>query len=269
MHDPRRREDRPAYTFGDGDLAAQRLGLVAAAFEEPTRRLLKSVVASPPRVALDLGCGPGYTTRLVADTTGAARVIGIDMSAAFIDLARAARHARCEFEIRDVLAELGHPDADLVFCRLLLAHLPDPPLVVAGWASQLGAGALIVLDEVESMDAPAPALEQYESLVVELVESRGALMYAGPVLGAMPDRGWRRAHDAVVTWPVPVRDAAAMYRMNLATWRHDPVVRARHDDAELDAVDALLAVLTAEGDGVVTWQLRQMALEVLDRGSTT
>jgi hypothetical protein len=53
-----------------------------------------------------------------------------------------------------------------------------------------------------------------------------------------------------------------MYRMNLATWRHDPAVRARHGDDELDEVDAGLATVVASGDGHVTWQLRQTALEI-------
>ena len=195
-------------------------------------------------LALDLGCGPGYTTRLVADVTGAARVVGVDSSPAFVDLARSAPHSRCSYEVGDALAPLAHPDADLVFCRLLLAHLPDPPAVVASWASQLRGGRArrARRGRVDGRaGARARALRGARRRARRL--TRRADVRRTDASARCPTADGVRVHDEVVTWPVPVRDAAAMYRMNLATWRHDPVVRARHDDAELDAVDAGLAAL--------------------------
>ena len=69
------------YTFGDTDLAAERLRLLARMYEPSSGALLESVAAAEPcRLALDLGCGPGHTTRLVAERTRALQVIGIDQS---------------------------------------------------------------------------------------------------------------------------------------------------------------------------------------------
>jgi|SRR3990172_2982211 len=53
------------YTFGDSDVAALRLRLLSETYAESSAALLASVVA-PPGGALDLGCGPGYTTELAA-----------------------------------------------------------------------------------------------------------------------------------------------------------------------------------------------------------
>ena len=68
------------YAFSDSELAEQRLKLVADTFSESTSSFLRDVVDGPTRLAIDLGCGPGYTTRLLADTTGCERAIGLDES---------------------------------------------------------------------------------------------------------------------------------------------------------------------------------------------
>ena len=66
------------YAFGDTQLARERLDLVADVFAAPSATFLREQVDFRPGLALDLGCGPGRTTRLVADVTGAAKVVGLD-----------------------------------------------------------------------------------------------------------------------------------------------------------------------------------------------
>ncbi len=57
------------YLFQDTDLAARRLAVLAEVFAPASRAFLLDVVQSRPELALDLGCGPGYTTRLLAEVT--------------------------------------------------------------------------------------------------------------------------------------------------------------------------------------------------------
>ena len=59
------------YLYGDSDVAAERLGIVAGIFRETTRAFLEETVRERPALAIDLGCGPGHTTRLIQDVTGA------------------------------------------------------------------------------------------------------------------------------------------------------------------------------------------------------
>src|SRR3954454_23113302 len=69
------------YAYGDNDLAARRLELVASVFEKPSRRLLNRAsqrLARAAGVAVDLGCGPGLSTRLVHDVIGARHTVGLD-----------------------------------------------------------------------------------------------------------------------------------------------------------------------------------------------
>src|SRR5260221_11846563 len=87
-------DDADTYTFGDNDLAAERLRILARAFEPTSRAFLTHVRASAygsdgaAAHAVDLGCGPGYTTRLVREVVAAALTTGVDRSPRF--LARAA-----------------------------------------------------------------------------------------------------------------------------------------------------------------------------------
>jgi hypothetical protein len=51
------------YTYGEGDLAARRLELVAELMEASSRSFLAQAVGFRPHLALDLGSGLGHTTQ--------------------------------------------------------------------------------------------------------------------------------------------------------------------------------------------------------------
>jgi trans-aconitate 2-methyltransferase len=261
---------RPRYTFGDTPLAAERLQIVARVFEPPSRSFLRGAVATPPRLALDLGCGPGLTTRLVAEVTGAQRTVGVDTSPAFLDLAAIDAPAQVAF-VRHDATELPLPEApaDLIYCRLLLAHLADPAATVTGWVSQLTPDGVLLVDEVEWIETKHPVLERYEETVVGLVASRGGPMYAGPIVDALhAGSGWRQRSSAVRVVPVATGAAARMYSMNLATWRDDPHIREEHAPDAIDALaDDLEALTVATGTGAITWGVRQVAYVRDDPGS--
>ena len=256
------------YTFGDGDLAAERLGLVAEIFDPLSRELLEAAVAQKPEpgpgpgLAVDLGCGPGFTTRLLADVCRPARTVGLERSPQFAELARR-RHGgpTVEFAVHDV-TRVPFPvgPADVVFARLLLAHLPDPLGLVARWRSQLAPGGVLVLDEIESMATPPGPLRRYEDLVVALVAAEGGAMYVGPILAGLG------GDDRCPEVDVDAARAARMYGMNLATWRHEARRRGLAGDAELDRLaDDLAQLADAPGSGsggeVVHWVLRQLVVK--------
>ena len=246
------------YTFGDGDLAAERLGLVAEIFDPVSRAFLERAVPPGAELVLDLGCGPGYTTRLLAEVCRPQRTVGLDRSEHFTDLARRRYGGPgVEFGVHDVTAvPLPGAPADVIHARLLLAHLPDPLGLVARWRSQLRPGGVLVLDEVEAMTPPPGPLRRYEDLVVALVAAEGGAMYAGPILAGLGGR--------CVEVDVDTAAAARMYGMNLATWRHEARRRGLASDAELDRLAADLAEVAGQptsGAGeVVHWVLRQIVL---------
>jgi ubiquinone/menaquinone biosynthesis C-methylase UbiE len=258
------REARPQYTFGETPLAAERLRLVARVFDAPSRTFLTETVTDPPAVALDLGCGPGVTTRLLAETTGARRSIGIDASDAF--LAQAARDAPPGVEfVRHDVADVPLPGApvELLYCRLLLAHLPDPSALIGRWASQLTPAGRLLVDELEAIHPMHPVLAEYERIVVALVGSRGAVMYAGPIVGALTEGdGWRQSASTVRNVAVSTADAARMFTMNVTTWRDDPFIQERYPAREIDRLGRDLDALTeSPATDEITWIMRQLVYE--------
>ncbi|MHB8467072.1 MAG: class I SAM-dependent methyltransferase, partial [Acidimicrobiales bacterium] len=218
------------YTFGDSDIAARRLAMVSEIFDPPSEAFVRTWVDTPPTVAVDLGCGPGNTTALLSRASGAATVVGLDQSTAFVATARA-NHPRLEFAVHDV-TETPFPTGpvDLIYARLVLAHLANPTAAIEAWRSQLRPGGVLLLDEVAFIHTDDPTLGWYESVVVGLVASRGADMYAGAHL---PDA-------TIIELPVDAQQAAAMYALNLQVWRDDPWVTTH-----VPNIDELAAALAA------------------------
>ena len=255
------------YAFGDGDLAERRLAVLHEIYASSSSALLADTVTRPPKLAYDLGCGPGYTTAMVGEVTQASRVVGADSSAAFVEASRA-RHekardgGRLEFIRHDVL-ELPFPagKASLIYCRLLLAHLPDPVGAVRRWASQLISDGLIVVDEIEWIETNHPHLRAHLRLADAMVAASGARMCAGPLLGAVSgDGGLRTRLTRITEVPVPVTAAARLFAMNLAAVGDRPVTLGICSAADLVSARSTLAELVASAPvGEVTWGMRQAA----------
>ncbi|MGH9575621.1 MAG: hypothetical protein ACRD40_19090 [Candidatus Acidiferrales bacterium] len=53
------------YTFGDTEEASLRLRRLAEIYEPESRALLKRSPIHAPHVAIDLGCGPGWSAALL------------------------------------------------------------------------------------------------------------------------------------------------------------------------------------------------------------
>jgi trans-aconitate 2-methyltransferase len=258
------RDDLPRYTFGDTPLAADRLELLSDALVDSTRAFLADAAPRSPRLALDLGCGPGASTRLLAAATGARRTVGIDTSLPFLELAASRTGPGLTFVHHDAMTvPLPGAPADLVYCRLLLAHVPDPAATVRAWATQLAPGGRLLVDEMEAIDTDHPVLADYEAVVLDLVESRGAPMYAGPLVTTIAGGpGWRQCHNTVRRVAVGTPTAARIYELNLRAWRDDPHIRDRHPAARIDDLARDLGALAAStaADPVV-WSVRQVGYE--------
>lgn len=251
------------YAFGDTDLAGRRLGLLAEWFEPPSRALLEEVMDAlghrPPRLAVDMGCGPGHTTRLVADVT-CATTVGLDFSASYVETARA-NYPDLTFECHDATvvpfpAEARPPD--LIFARYLVSHLPEPEAAVAGWLTELSPGGCVAIDENETIEADHEVLKAYERAVVAVVGARGASLHAGPRMAAAPlPDGVTTVLSAVRPFDVPAHRAATLFAMNLAVWRTDPAAAGLVDDDLAAGLDEL----ARSGDTApVHWQMRQLIL---------
>jgi SAM-dependent methyltransferase len=258
------------YAFGDGAPSARRLGLVAEAFEPSSRAFLARFAGRTLGLAVDLGCGPGHTTLLVDEVLHPRRTVGLDQSATFLELARAMTRQGTAFLEHDVTTvPFPESPADLAYCRFLMTHLPEPAEVLAGWASQLAPGGLLLLDEVEEIRTDHPVLRAYLDTVARLLSARGHRLEVGHLLESMTDPGdLRRVDSRTVPLSPRTRLVGEMFGLNLTVWRHDPLVAEVATQALLDEIAAGLDGLAAGGEhAAITWRLRQLAFERPRRGT--
>ena len=93
-----------------------------------TRVALERAAARPGEQVLDVGCGCGTTTLLLAEQVGASgRTVGVDISAPMIEVARGrAAGAHVEFLVADAGSAQLSPPFDLVFSRFGVMFFDDP-----------------------------------------------------------------------------------------------------------------------------------------------
>jgi SAM-dependent methyltransferase len=252
-----------SYTFGDSELAAARLALVAEVFKEATARFLVRLRDERQQLAVDLGCGPGFTTVLLDEVVAAEQVLGVDSSAAFVKEAARRLGARGEVLCADVLdlpAQVR--DADLIFARFLLTHLAKPIAAVEHWLDRLSPAGVLALQEVESIRTDEPTLTRYLELQRRMLEENGNLLYVGSVIA---DASWEHGtvlQDDVVCVTPPLSAAARMFAMNFESWRTRPTVTELASRLELDEIEQGLTVLSADegSDTSITWELREVVV---------
>jgi trans-aconitate 2-methyltransferase len=248
------------YTFGDSALASERLRIVAATMEAPARALLGRVTTGPVARVVDLGCGPGHTTRMLADVFSEAKVTGIDASSGYISEAAANAAPRCTFAAGDVGVEpLPGTPADIVYARYLLSHFDDIAAHIGRWGRALTPGGSLVLEEPESIRSTDPDFARYEQITSALVQAAGGVFYAGPHIASTPaPASLVRTYDDTVAIEVTAGQAAAMFWRNARAWSADALERADIDRAEVRALAARLQA--REGDmtaGLFDWRQRQ------------
>ncbi len=105
---------------------------------------------------LDVGCGTGALSSVIAELAAPSCVRGIDPDAEYIDYARAGASTPCEFQAGDVasLSKLHAPAFDYAICGLALNQFPDPTAGLRHMAGATHAGGTVaayVWDFAEGM----------------------------------------------------------------------------------------------------------------------
>jgi len=145
IQEARRYWDNQAATFDQEPDHGLRDPQTLAAWTE----LLKTWLPSTPIEVLDIGCGTGSLSVVLAGLGH--QVTGIDLSPAMLAQARdkAAAHGyQIEFQVMNAaLLELPEQRFDLLICRHLLWALPEPEKVLLRWLELLKPGGRLCLVE--------------------------------------------------------------------------------------------------------------------------
>lgn len=114
------------------------------------RPFLDSIPFAGADRILDIGCGSGDFTRILADLVPAGRVIGLEPNESLLTAARAVAAANQEFfqAPAQQLAELDLPEIDVAVSRAVLHWIPvaDHPAVLAAIKSILRPAGLLRLE---------------------------------------------------------------------------------------------------------------------------
>lgn len=136
-------------------------GLAAPYVRDAWRDLLRQALPGAQRRVLDLGCGTGSLSLLIAEAGH--RVTGIDLSRQMVQLADqklVASGQRANFIVGDAADPPFAPGTfDVVLCRHLLWTLPDPQAALARWQRVLRpSGTLVAIEgRWAAPDAPRHA----------------------------------------------------------------------------------------------------------------
>jgi trans-aconitate 2-methyltransferase len=123
----------------------------------PVRDLLSAVPAIEARSVVDLGCGPGNSTEVLAARFPQAAVRGIDSSSDMIAAARR-RLPQAQFAIIGVDAWSDAGPFDVILANALLQWVPDHATVLPALIAKLGAGGALAIQMPDNLDVPAHRL---------------------------------------------------------------------------------------------------------------
>lgn len=124
-------------------------GLRDPATREAWLQLLNAHLPMPPSDIVDLGCGTGTLSVLLAEAGH--RVRGIDIAPAMVAAARA-KTAAAGLDVRLAVGDAGEPPFDAGSCDVALSRhvlwaLPDPAKALTRWTALLRPGGRLVLVE--------------------------------------------------------------------------------------------------------------------------
>jgi trans-aconitate 2-methyltransferase len=255
------------YSFGETNLAAERLRVISEVFDPTSEAFISETARNRPRLALDLGCGPGFTTWLLSRVARPERTVGVDRSEAFLSRARASSAPGEEYVAADVavvplrITGIGE-QPDLIYARFLASHLPEPEQAISGWAKELEAGGLLLVEEVDSISTEVAAFDEYLKIVSEVLAQHGNELFVGARLATTRwDDNLRIEVNRTAEVCPSTGQAARMFSMNLPNWRHDPYVEATYPLDKVERLAAELDGLTGFAEtGRIVWQMRQISL---------
>jgi ubiquinone/menaquinone biosynthesis C-methylase UbiE len=170
------------YALATGAAAVRRLHVLHDIYAPTGRRVLLQAGLRPGMKAADFGCGVGVVTRMLGEMVGpSGSVTGIDVNGQ--QLAEAA--AWCESQgvmnasfVNADASRTGLPRGsfDLVYCRYLLLHLPDPMGCLREMRDVLRPGGIIVVEDGDLATAtsvPPTSIDAFADLFCRFGPTRG------------------------------------------------------------------------------------------------
>lgn len=132
---------------------------------QPAIDLVKRLEIKNPRTILDVGCGPGNSTKVLKDAFPKAHILGIDSSENMIKKARDT-YPDIEFKVMDITEE-NHDlkNIDVIFSNACLQWIPDHKGLIPKLFSRLSKGGVL------AVQIPMNSQEKLFKIMSETVKS--------------------------------------------------------------------------------------------------
>ena len=175
--------EAPTYVLGHSDLEIERLQLQASLIDGITSRLIRECGIAPGMNVLDIGCGAGDVSMLVADAVGpSGKVVAFDREPRAIETARIRSQKRgyrnIEFVVTSDEEWPKHAPFDAAIGRYILPHQADPVAMVRRAAASVRPGGVVAFHEIafgyQHQFQTLPTVEVYD----KISQSLGAVFEA-------------------------------------------------------------------------------------------
>jgi trans-aconitate 2-methyltransferase len=123
----------------------------------PVRDLLAAVPGENPARVVDLGCGPGNSTEILAQRYPNAEIAGLDSSPEMVEAARK-RMPGVRFDVADVTAWSPAETYGVILSNAVLQWVPDHARLLPRLAGYLDEGGSLAVQMPDNLDEPAHVL---------------------------------------------------------------------------------------------------------------
>lgn len=259
---------KSSYILGHSENEVQRLITQADLYRPLTERILREAGIAEGMRVLDLGCGGGDVSFLIARLVGnTGSVLGVDRAAMAVETAARRAQEQRKTNVSFSCSEFQSLDMregfDAVVGRLILHHQSDPVATVHRAAAQVRKGGLIVFHELDltlrqSSSWPiVPIFEKCLSLTALVQERCGLHIDIGKRLyyvfkaAGLPEPQMRleRAIGAGVQWSASMAAAVAGFVYTL--WpKIEELGLATADEVQIETLEERIEAALCEADAV-------------------
>lgn len=239
------------YTIDERNLERQKL--LAQILNPLTIPVVERIPREGVRRVLDLGCGQGHTSRMLAEQFPGAAVTGLEYDHALVAYASSNAPATVRFEQGNA-ASLPYEDAsfDFVFTRYLLVHLPDPDATIREMLRVVRPGGFVMAYEPDC--TVTVSYPPYDGLATSIYLWQK--LFARPYMGRELNHrfrqcGARNLTTGGVTGVAPSGDGyGRIYRISFEALKEPAITKGLLTEAEFGSALESLRQLEADTEAM-------------------